>query len=77
MSDDKVRARVDELRNAIAKSSIMTAQERLEWLSGIIKSDEETTSDKLKANDQMNKMEGLYQLNIAGEIKVRKLEELL
>lgn len=40
MSDDKVRARVQELRDAIAKTTIMTAQERLELLTRIAKGEE-------------------------------------
>lgn len=60
MSDSKVSARIKELREQIDKKTIMTAQERLEWLSSLIKSAEETTADKLKASDQMNKMQGEY-----------------
>ena len=37
MADDKVRARVQELRDQIASESIMTAQERQQFLSRIIK----------------------------------------
>jgi phage terminase small subunit len=60
MNDIKVAARIKELRDKIAQKSIMTAQERLEWLTSLIKSAEETTADKLKASDQMNKMQGEY-----------------
>lgn len=77
MSDDKVRARVQELRDQVADESVMTARERLEWLTKIIKSNEETTADKLKASDQMNKMQGEYLTRIEGDIKMHKLEDLL
>ena len=77
MADAKVAQRVQELREQLAKPSIKTAQERMEWLSKIMDSDEETTADKLKASDQLNKMEGLYVQNIRGEIKMKKLEDLL
>jgi phage terminase small subunit len=60
MNDNKVSARIKELREQIDKKTIMTAQERLEWLTSLIKSAEETTADKLKASDQMNKMQGEY-----------------
>ena len=60
MADSKVTARVAELRNELAKPSIKTAQERLEWLTQLIDSEEESTSDKLKAIDLMNKMQGEY-----------------
>jgi phage terminase small subunit len=77
MADAKVAQRLSELRNELAKPSIKTAQERMEWLSRIMDSDEETTADKLKASDQLNKMEGLYVQNIRGEIKMKKLEDML
>ena len=69
MSDSKVKARVQELRDQITKSTIMTAQQRLEWLTEIIKSNEETTADKLKASDQMNKMQGEYVQKVEAEVK--------
>lgn len=77
MADSKVLARVQELRDKISTESIMTAQERLEWLSKLIKSDEETTSDKLKASDQMNRMQGLYTTKIEGDVNITKLEDLI
>lgn len=77
MADGKITARVKELRDQISQKSIMTAQERLEWLTSIIMSNEETTADKLKASDQMNKMQGEYVTKIEGEIKTNKLEDLL
>lgn len=40
MNDSKVKARVQELRDQLAKPSIMTAQERLEYLTRVIKGEE-------------------------------------
>jgi phage terminase small subunit len=77
MANPKVITRLTELRNELAKPSIMTAQERLEWLTQLIKSDQETTSDKLKAADIMNKMQGEYVTKVEGNMNVRKLEDLL
>ena len=77
MADNKIATRVQELREQLAKSTIMTAQQRLEWLTEIIKSDEETTADKLKASDQMNKMQGEYVQKIEGNLNVAKLEDLI
>lgn len=37
---DAVKARIKELRDALAKPSIMTAQERLEYLTRVIKGEE-------------------------------------
>lgn len=65
----KVIARIAELRDQLAKPTIMTAQERLEWLSELIKSDAETTGDKLKAADIMNKMQGEYIQRVEAEVK--------
>jgi hypothetical protein len=77
VANPKVAQRLEELRGQLAKPSIKTAQERMEWLSRIMDSQEETTADKLKASDQLNKMEGLYVQKISGEIKMKKLEDLL
>lgn len=68
MADSKVKARVQELRDQMAEEGIMTAKERLKWLSQIIKSEEETTADKLKASDQMNKMQGEYTTKIEADV---------
>lgn len=76
-NNSKVQARLKELRDQLAKPSIMTAQERLEWLTKLIQSDEETTADKLKASDQMNKMQGEYKQQISAEINVKRLEDLI
>lgn len=77
MKNPKIAQRHKELGADTEKSTIMTAQERLEWLSDIIRSDEETTSDKLKASDQMNKMQGDYVQLIRADVGFEKLEDLL
>ena len=59
-NDSKVSARLSELRGQLTKATIMSAQERLEWLTKVINSEEETTGDKLRAADLMNKMQGEY-----------------
>ena len=76
-ADDKVALRIKELREELAKPAIMTAQERLEWLTQLIKSEEETTSDKLRAADIMNKMQGEYVTKVEGNLSVAKLEDLI
>ena len=68
-SQDKVRARLTELRDKLANPSIMTAQKRLEWLTQVILNEEESTSDKLRAIDLMNKMDGEYVQKIAAEVQ--------
>lgn len=69
MNNPKVITRLTELRKELAKPSIMSAQERLEWLTQLIKSDEESTSDKLRAADIMNKMQGEYVQKVEAEVK--------
>lgn len=57
---DKIQARIAELRADIARDGIMTAQERAKWLTEVIASFENTMPDKLKALDILNKMTGEY-----------------
>lgn len=77
MKNDKVVARINELRNELAKPTIKTAQERLEWLTQLIDSEGESTTDKLKAIDLMNKMQGEYvqkvQASVSYEDNLRKV----
>lgn len=68
-SDTKVALRLSELRNELAKPSIMSAQKRLEWLTQLIENAEEGTSDKLKAIDIMNKMSGEYVQKVEADVK--------
>lgn len=95
MSTDKVGARVAELREQISSKSIMTAQERLEFLTEVINGtrgekvieviDGESKEievpasmkNRLSAVDIMNKMQGVYTTKIEGEIKVKRLEDLI
>jgi phage terminase small subunit len=77
MADSKVLARVTELRSQIATKAVMSAQERLEWLTQLIENEEEDTNAKLKAIDIMNKMQGEYVQKIDGNINVKKLEDLI
>ena len=71
----KVAKRIQELRDSLAEPEIMSAKERLKWLSGLIKSENESTRDKLSASDQMNKMQGEYiqkvEANITYEDKLK------
>lgn len=69
MANSKVTARLEELRKELASPAIMSAQKRLEWLTELIQNNEESTSDKLKAIDLMNKMQGEYVQKIAAEVQ--------
>ena len=77
MKNSKVLARLTELRQELATPAIMSAQSRLEWLTGVIQSKEESTGDKLKAVDIMNKMQGEYVTKVEGNMSITKLEDLL
>jgi phage terminase small subunit len=68
VSNPNIAQRIQELRDQMMNSSIMSARERLEWLTKVIKSDEETTTDKLKAADIMNKMQGDYVQKIEADV---------
>ena len=68
-SEDKITARITELRENLVGKKIMTAQERLEWLTQLIQSENETTGDKLKAADIMNKMQGEYVQKVEADVK--------
>ena len=76
MADSKVKARVQELRDRIATASVMTAQERLEWLTELINGGG-LVQDKLRAIDIMNKMQGEYVQKVEANVNVAKLEDLL
>ena len=87
MSDPKIAQRVAELRADVARASVMSAQERLEWLTKVVKDEVPDYKDgiesrpdlntKIRAVDTMNKMTGEYTTKIEGDIKVKKLEDLL
>lgn len=68
MKNPKVVSRLTEIRAEMMKPSIMTAQQRLEWLTGVINNAEEGTSEKLKAIDIMNKMQGEYTQKIEANV---------
>ena len=83
MAKPKVSQRVQELRNEMANESIMTAKERLEFLTKVIMGEEkdikitlsgavDAEADlniKLKAIDIMNKMQGEYTQKIEADVK--------
>lgn len=77
MADSKVSARVKELREQLTSKTIMTAQERLEWLTDRIADESVDINAKLKAIDIMNKMQGEYVQKIEGNVNLTKLEDLL
>ena len=79
MKNDKVVARLSELRNELAKDTIMSAQERLEWLTRFVNTGVQFAmpSEKIRAIDVMNKMTGEYVTKVEGNLNVTKLEDVL
>ena len=72
---DKVQVRYKELLKEIQDKAIMTAQERMIWLTDVIKKESTANmTDKLKAVDVLNKMSGEYttkiDANVNTDIKV-------
>lgn len=69
INSPKVAQRIKELRAELVKPSIMTAQERLEWLTEVVKDTDQAMCDRLKASDQMNRMQGEYVQKIEADVK--------
>ena len=68
---DKVRTRIDELREKASNKTIMKTIQRKEWLTKLIMQDEKASkTDKLKALDILNKMDGEYVTKIQGEVEL-------
>lgn len=71
----KVKQRYEELLKELQDKSIMSAQERMMWLTDLIKKEPKANmTDKLKAIDVLNKMSGEYttkvEANVNTDIKV-------
>lgn len=69
MANSKVVARLSELRDKLANEKIMSAQKRMEWLTELIKNDDASNMDKLRALDILNKMDGEYVQKIQAEVQ--------
>lgn len=60
LRNTKVQERIAALKERANEGRIMDAKERRELLSDIARSGGESTTDRLRAIDTMNKMDGLY-----------------
>lgn len=58
--NEKVLERLRELAEKSTTEAVMNATQRKEWLTQIIRSQDEKTQDKLKAVDILNRMDGEY-----------------
>jgi hypothetical protein len=77
MDNPKVAQRLKEIRDINARPSIMTAQRRKEWLTEVINDTNVDINARLKASDQLNRMEGEYVTKVEGNLGVKKLEDLI
>ena len=66
---DKIRARIKELRDEVDTPKIMSAQKRKEWLTEVINDNNMDINARLKASDQLNRMEGEYVQKVEAEVK--------
>lgn len=73
-SNVKVAARLKEFRDMAAKPTIMTAQQRKVWLTEVINDPDIDINTKLRASDQLNRMEGEYtqkiEANVTNEVTI-------
>lgn len=74
-NQDKVRVRIDELRQQAMTPKVMNAQKRREKLSELAEHEDPNVS--MKAIDLLNKMDGEYVQKVEGNLSVKKLEDLL
>lgn len=74
---DKIRARIKELRDEVDSPKIMSAQKRKEWLTEVINDPDMDINARLKASDQLNRMEGEYVTKVEGNLNLKKLEDLI
>jgi hypothetical protein len=75
--NDKVRTRIKELRDEVDTPKIISAQKRKEWLTEVINDKDVDINTKLKASDQLNRMEGEYVTKVEGNLNIAKLEDLI
>ena len=73
-----VQEYIKELQGKTEKKAIMSIEERMNWLTGIINS-KECVSNRLKALEILNKMDGVYtqKLELQGNVRLNNpLREL-
>lgn len=80
LRNDKVKEYLKSLQEELKDDAIMSAKERMEWLTKVVKGEIEQnayTTDKLKSIDIMNKMTGEYVTKFEGNVGIIKLEDIL
>lgn len=67
---DKIKARIEELREKAQNKAIMSAVKRKEWLTQQIEDLNNNLGDRLKAIDILNKMSGEYITKVQGDVNL-------
>ena len=73
-----IKKYIKELQEKAKESRILTAREKREWLSEVIKNGKEKLQDRLKALDILNKMDGDYveKLQLSGQLNTNPFSGL-
>ena len=73
-----IKKYIKELQEKTKTSRIMTAIERREFLTEVIKNGNEKIQDRLKALDILNKMDGEYieKMQLSGQVNTNPLSGL-
>lgn len=67
IAKDSIQNYIQELQGKMEDKEIMSAKERMKWLTNLIDG-KETTSDKLKAIEILNKMSGEYVTKVEADV---------
>ena len=83
-NDQKVSKRYKEIMDKLEDKAIMSARERMIWLSGVVCDvvkeqgiKEADINTKIKAVDILNKMSGEYITKVEADVGIKRLEDLL
>ena len=83
-NNPNISIRYKELMDKVEDKAIMSARERMIWLSGVICDvikeqglKEADINTKIKAIDTLNKMSGEYITKVEADVGVKRLEDLL
>ena len=78
LTKTNIKNYIKELQEKAKTSRIMTATERREFLTEVIKNGNEKVQDRLKALDILNKMDGEYieKMQLSGQVNTNPLSGL-
>ena len=67
-AQEKIRTRYKEIMSELADTTILSVKERITLLYNLILKDDTKPTDKIKAIETINKMEGLYTTKIEADV---------